>query len=192
MALTNVYTGSNGTLTLANEDTPEGADANIVISAYQVQTVGRVTGIQICVQTDLEEFHEIGRRHAVSLHPGNIHISGKIDRAYINGAMLFLLQGQGSAPTLVDEVANPYVQPTFNMTVALKDPAFPGNSATLEIGKVKFQNWSYSMPEEDFVMENVTFKAISIRVLDREASAGGGGGEPTALAPQFGDSTATA
>jgi hypothetical protein len=192
MALTNVYTGSNGTLTLANEDTPEGADANLVISAYQVRTVGRVTGIQVCVQTDLEEFHEIGRRHAVSLHPGNIHISGKVDRAYINGAMLFLLQGQGSSPTLVDEIANPYVQPTFNMTIALKDPAFPGNSVTLEIGKVKFQNWSYSMPEDEFVMENVTFKAISIRVVDQEAPAGGGGGEPVALAPQFSDSTATA
>jgi len=192
MPLTNVYTGSNGTLTLANEDTPEGQDASLVITAYQVQTVGRVTGAQICVQTDLEEFHEIGRRHAVSLHPGDIHISGKIDRAYINGAMLFLLQGRGSAPTLVDEIANPYVQPTFNMTIALKDPAFPGNSVSLEIGKVKFQSWSYSMPEEDFVMENVTFKAVSIRVVDAEAPAGGGGGEPTALVPQFGGGAATA
>lgn len=191
MPLTNVYTGSNGTLTLANEDTPEGQDASLVITAYQVQTVGRVTGAQICVQTDLEEFHEIGRRHAVSLHPGDIHISGKIDRAYINGAMLFLLQGRGSAPTLVDEIANPYVQPTFNMTIALKDPAFPGNSVSLEVGKVKFQSWSYSMPEEDFVMENVTFKAVSIRVVDAEAPAGGGG-EPTALVPQFGGGTATA
>jgi len=189
MALTNVYTGSNGTLVLANEDTPEGKDASAVIAAYQVQTVGRVMGVQLCVQTDLEEFHEIGRRHAVSLHPGDIHISGKIDRAYINGAMLFLLQGQGSKFTPVDEVANPYVQPTFNMAIALSDPASPGNTITLDIGKVKFQSWSFAMPEEDFVMENVTFKAVSIRVLDIETPAGG---QATPVEPQFGGAAAPA
>ena len=72
MAMTNIYTGANGTLTLANEDTPEGQDASAVITTYEMTTVGRVTGIEICVQTDLEAFHEIGRRHATSLHPGNI------------------------------------------------------------------------------------------------------------------------
>ncbi|MDB9527121.1 hypothetical protein PN498_14055 [Oscillatoria sp. CS-180] len=190
--LVNVYNGANGTLTLASVDTPEGQDADAVIESYDIRTVGRVTGIEVCVQTDLEEFHEIGRRHAVSLHPGNIHISGKVQRAYINGALLFLLQGRGSLPTEVDEIANPYVQPTFNMTVELSDPAFPGNRAALEIGQVKFQNWSYSLPEDTFVMENATFRAISIRVLDSQAPEGGGGGEPIALAPGFGGDTATA
>lgn len=191
MPPTNVYTGAYGTLTLATENTPEGQDARRVMDLYQLQTVGRVVGVEICVQTDLEEFHEIGRRHAVSLHPGNIHISGKVGRAYINGALLFLLQGRGSAPTSVDEVANPYVQPTFNMTVSLRDPAVPGNTVSLELQKVKFQNWSYSLPEDDFVMENAAFKAIAIRVIDRQAPEGGG--EPVAMAPegfQGGEATA--
>ena len=182
MAGTNVYTGSNGTLTLANEDTPEGADAQLVTELYQVQTVGRVTGIQVAVATDLEEFHEIGRRHPTSLHPGNIHISGAVQRAYINGALLFLLLGRGAAPTAI---AEPYVQPTFNMTVTLTDPATPGNSAGLELRGVKFRDWSYALPEEDFVMENVSFKALTIRILDRGAPAGGG--EGVAVAPAFPD-----
>src|SRR5262245_10995963 len=110
MAMTNVFTGSNGTLTLAFEDTPEGQDAQAIIDTYQVQTVGRVTGVEVCVQTDLEEFHEIGRRHPTSLHPGNIHISGKIHRAHINGALLSLLLGRGAAP---NNIAEPYVQPVF-------------------------------------------------------------------------------
>ena len=97
MAGTNVYTGSNGTLTLANEDTPEGADAKLITDLYEIQTVGRVTGIQIAVTTDLEAFHEIGRRHPTSLHPGNINISGAVQRAYINGALLCLLLGRGAA-----------------------------------------------------------------------------------------------
>jgi hypothetical protein len=182
MAGTNVYTGSNGTLTLANEDTPEGADAKLVTDTFEVQTVGRVTGIQVAVTTGLEEFHEIGRRHPTSLHPGNIHISGTAQRAYVNGALLFLLLGRGASPTARPE---PYVQPTFNMTVALTDSAVPGNSGGLELRGVKFQDWSYSLPEEDFVMESVSFRALTIRVLDRAAPAGGG--EGVALAPTFPD-----
>lgn len=173
MAMTNVYTGANGTLTLANEDTPEGQDAKAVLDTYELTTVGRVTGVEVCVQTDLEAFHEIGRRHPTSLHPGNIWISGKVDRAYINGALLDLLLGRGAAPT---QIAEPYVQPTFNMTVSLTDPAVPGTSAALELKGVKFQNWSYRMPEDDFVMENLAFQALTISVLDREAPAGGGEG----------------
>ncbi len=182
MAGTNVYTGSNGTLTLANEDTPEGADAKLITDLYEIQTVGRVTGIQIAVTTDLEAFHEIGRRHPTSLHPGNINISGAVQRAYINGALLCLLLGRGAAPTAV---AEPYVQPTFNMTVTLADPASPGTSGGLELRGVKFSDWSYAMPEEDFVMENMAFKALTVRVVDRAAPAGGG--EGAAVVPTFPD-----
>ncbi len=182
MALTNIYTGANGTLTLAIEDTPEGNDAKAVLDTYDLLTVGRVTNVELYVHTDLEEFHEIGRRHATSLHPGNIHISGKVGRAYINGALLFLLQGRGSSPS---NIAEPYVQPTFNMSVSLNDPAAPGNTVALELKGVKFQDWGFSLPEDDFVMENLTFKALTIRVLDRSAA---NGGEPTAKAPEFSES----
>lgn len=187
MAMTNVYTGANGTLTLAIEDTPEGQDAKTIIDLYETMTVGRVTGVELCVQTDLEAFHEIGRRHPTSLHPGNILVSGTVDRAYINGSLLWLLLGRGAAPTRISE---PYVQPTFNMTVSLNDPAVPGNTASLELKGVKFQNWSFAMPEDDFVMENVAFQALTISVLDREAPPDGG--EAVAKAPGSFSESATA
>jgi hypothetical protein len=187
MAMTNVYTGANGTLTLANEDTPEGRVASSIIELYETQTVGRITNVKICVQTDLQEYHEIGRRHATSLHSGNIHISGNGERAYINGALVWLLLGAGASP---NSIAEPYVQPTFNMVVRLNDPAVPGNTASLELKGVKFQNWAYSLPEDDFVLENVSFKALTISVVDREAPAGGG--EPVARAPEFSSGSATA
>jgi len=187
MALTNVYTGANGSLTLASEDTPEGQDASKVLTTYGITTVGRVTGIRIQVQTELEEFHEVGRRHAVSLHPGNIHVSGTVERAYVNGALLFLLMGRGASPSNISE---PYVQPTFNMTVALNDPAAPGNSLSLELKGVKFQNWGYALPEDDVVMEDLSFKALTIRVIDREAPEGGG--EAVATAPDFSEDSSTA
>src|SRR6266571_8061022 len=114
MAMTNVFTGANGTLTLADESSPEGTDAKAVMDSYELRTVGRVTEVQVRVQTQLEEFHEIGRRHATSLHPGDVHINGTVGRAYVNGALLFLLLGRGAGPTQVPE---PYVQPTFAMTL---------------------------------------------------------------------------
>jgi hypothetical protein len=183
MAMTNVYTGSNGTLTLADENTPEGQDAKAILDLYELRTVGRVSNVEISIQTDLRSYHEIGRRHPTSLHPGDIAISGKVGRAYINGALLWLLLGRGASP---NNIAEPYVQPTFNMTVSLNDPSVPGNTAGLELKGVKFQSWSYSLPEEDFVMENITFQALAIRVLDREAPAGGG--EAVAKAAEFPES----
>jgi len=180
MALTNVYTGSTGTLTLADQDTTEGHEAKAIQDAYELQTVGRVTGVRILVRTELTEFHEVGRRHAASLHPGNVHISGSVGRAYVNGALLFLLLGRGGSATQVPE---PYALPTFNLTVTLADPAIPGNSLTLEVGGVKFEQWDYALPEDDFVVEGLTFKALTISVVDKEAPAGGG--EPAAKTPAF-------
>jgi len=183
-AQTNVYTGSNGVLTLANEDTPEGNDAKVIIEFEEMQTVGRVTGVEVHVMTDLQEYHEVGRRHATSLHPGNIHISGRIERAHINGGLLFLLLGQGARSTAV---AEPYVQPTFTMVLTMQDPAFPANKAALEIKGVKLQSWNFTMPEEDFVMENVTFRALTVRVVGGVSS---GGGPTVAEAPAFPAATA--
>jgi hypothetical protein len=91
-----------------------------------------------------------------------------------------LLMGRGSAPTAV---AEPYVQPTLNMTLGLNDTAVPGNRISLELKGVKFESWGVNVPEDDFVMESVNFKALTIRVLDREAPSGGG--EAVAAAPSF-------
>jgi hypothetical protein len=179
MALTEVFTGAHGTLTLASEDTPEGADAKAIIDTFAVQTVGRLTDVEVRVNTTLKEFYEVGRRHPVSLSPGAIAISGKVGRAYVNGALLFLLMGRGASPSAI---AEPYVQPTFTISLQLKDPARPGNSVSLEIGGVKFQNWHYTLPEDEFVAEDLCFKALTIRVIDREGAADGGDAPPTTVA----------
>lgn len=176
MALTEVFTGKHATLTLATEDSPEGADAKAVVDTFAIQTVGRLTDVTVTVDTALKEFYEVGRRHPVSLSPGDIHIAGTVGRAYVNGALLMLLQGRGSSPTAV---AEPYVQPAFAIALVLADPARPGNSLTLEIGGVKFENWHYTLPEDDFVLEKLRFRALTIRVLDRE---GGGDATPTDVA----------
>jgi hypothetical protein len=164
MAMDNVYTGANGTLALATENTPEGQDARIAWAAYsKTPDVGRVSGVQVRVHTTLQEYYQIGQRHPVSLNSENIAISGQIDRAYMNGALLFLLLGGGAGPTAVKE---PYVQPSFTMRLTLNDPAVPANKATLELKGVKFVTWAVEVPENDFVIENVSFKALAISVVD--------------------------
>jgi hypothetical protein len=178
MANTSVFTGAHGTLTLALLTDPEGKDAESIINRYSVLTVGRVTGVQVSVQTDLEEFHEIGFRSATSLHPGNNHVSGTIERAYINGALVGLLLGRNGFLTPdVNATASGarYVQPAFNMKVSLRDPAVVGADnivvqSNLNIKGVKFQNWSYSLPENDFVVERISFKALSVEIEDIEGS----------------------
>ena len=138
--------------------------------------------VTLRVDTNLEEFHEVGRRHPVSLHPGNIHISGTVGRAYVNGALLYMLLGRGALPTQAKE---PYVQPHMNMVLRLQDPAVPGISAEIELFNVKFENWALTLPEDDFVLENVAFKALTINVADQSAPAGGG--QPSPITPQFQD-----
>lgn len=169
MPNTNVFRGSDATLTLAPTDAemPEGAAANEVIEFYQLSPVGRATGVEVSVQTELNEYHEIGKRHAAQLRPGNIHVSGSINRAYINGALLRLLLGKGAVP---EREAEPYPQPSFNLQLRVEDPATPGVGSTLTVHGVKLNNWAYQLPEDDFVMESVTFKALFVTVEDQEAT----------------------
>ena len=50
----------------------------------------------------------------------------------------------------------------------------PGTRSVLSLSGVKLENWAFSLPEDDFVMENVTFKALHVRVQDEEAATAGG------------------
>lgn len=167
MPNTNVFRGSDATLTLANEDTPEGQAAQEVVEFYNLSPVGRAVDVEVMVQTELELFHEVGKRHPAALRPGNINVSGKIGRAYINGALLRLLLGKGALP---EREAEPYPQPSFKLMLDLKDPAIPTTSSTLTVHGVKLENWAYRLPEDDFVMESVSFKGLFITVEDREGT----------------------
>jgi len=167
MPNTNVFRGSDATLTLANEDSPEGQVAQEIIEFYNLSPVGRAVNVEVNVQTELELFHEVGKRHPAALRPGNINVSGNIGRAYINGALLRLLLGKGALP---EREAEPYPQPSFNLMLDLVDPAVPGTSSTLTVHGVKLENWAYNLPEDDFVMESVSFKGLFITVEDKEGS----------------------
>ncbi len=158
----NVFRGSDATLVLAvdNNESVEGQLAKALIGDYEFSSVvGRLQNVQVKVENELRPYHELGKRFPTELRPGNINVSGFIERAHINGALLKLLLGDGAkSPPPTGAIP----QPSFNIVISLKNPALPDNSSTLTVFGVKFESWSFALPENDFVMEGVTFKALRI------------------------------
>lgn len=166
MALNNVFKGSEGTLGLAEGGNPtQNADFQAIQTAYGDFTqLGRVHDVELCVRTELEGFYEIGKRDVQSITAGNVHISGTVGRAYLNGAMLLLLLGRGGQPDGLTTIA-----PRFNMTLSLRNPNVPTNSLQVTVFGVKFETWALRVPQGEFVMENLRFQADRIGAVDTDS-----------------------
>jgi hypothetical protein len=131
--------------------------------------VGRVTNISLCATTAIKPFHELGSRAAKELRAGNITIGGSVERAYINGALLKLMLSQYAE----NEESAGFKIPTFNMKVIMDNlhpPGDEGNSILTVFGVI-FDSWQFQFPEDDFVLEKLTFKARRIAILDNTVSA---------------------
>lgn len=162
MANTKVFTGADGSITLSAAQGTEGEKAQQVLTAYELIAVGRVQNVRVEVTSDIRPFHEIGQRYATELRAGNINIRGVIGRAYINGAMLQLLLGEAAT----SRPAASFVQPTFNITLLAENAAVPGVRSTVTLHDVKIGSWVYSIPEDDFLMEEVNFQALYMSIED--------------------------
>lgn len=162
MANTNVFTGADGAITLSVPQGDEGAAAQATIDAYDMIAVGRATDVRVEVRSDVRAFNEIGQRYATELRPGNVHITGSIGRAYLNGALLRLLLGEAAD----SRPAASWVQPAFNISVLLENVATPGTRNTLTLHDVKIDSWVYQVPEDDFVLEQAGFQALYMSVAD--------------------------
>jgi hypothetical protein len=165
----NVLRGSDATLTLAVDDTStgEGGLADGLINEYEFSSiVGRLQQVQVKVENDVQPYYELGKRFATELRPGNINISGSAERAHINGALLRLLLGDGATGP---PPPGGMVQPAFNMVITMENPARPGNSSKIVLHGVKFDSWNFNLPEDEFVMESVKFRAL--RIISEETSA---------------------
>jgi hypothetical protein len=162
MANSSVYTGADGSITLSVPTGAEGEKANEVIEGGDLISVGRVTNVRVEVRSELKAYHEIGQRYATQLRPGNITITGSIGRAYINGSLLRLLLGEGAD----SKPAASWVQPAFNITLMVSNPADAAVRNSLTLHGVKLANWVYEIPEDDFLMESVSFMAINATVQD--------------------------
>jgi len=164
MANTSVFTGADGSITLSSVASggPEATLAQGIIDGNALATVGRATGISVAVTSKIQPFHEIGQRYASELRPGNVSITGTINRAYLNGAMLRLLLGEAAD----GRPAASWAQPSFNLTLLAENAAVPGVRSTITLHGVKIEQWNYNMPEDDFVMESAAFQALYLTVAD--------------------------
>jgi hypothetical protein len=163
---TNVFHGADGTLSVAVESTPAGDAAKKVSDAFALTPIGRCTGVTIRVTNEVKPFHELGQRIATDLRPGNINVYGTIDRAYINGALLRLMLGD-AADT---RPANSFIGPQFNLSIELKNAIDPDHPSTVTVMGVQISEWDYTLPEDDFVMERVSFRALWMKTEDKKAS----------------------
>jgi hypothetical protein len=166
MPNSHVFTGLDGAITLAVESGVEGDAAKAVNDTYGLTPIGRATGVSVEVTSDIRPFHEMGQRYATELRSGNVYIKGTIGRAHVNGALLRLMLGDGAAGT---RPAGSFVSPTFNLSLRMENSAFPGNASTVSVHGVKLDTWAFTMPEDEFVMEEVGFQALWIGVEDAEA-----------------------
>lgn len=165
MPNTNVFTGMDGSIMVAVDDaeSPEGQAAGGVMDAFALSPVGRATDVSVEVSSAMRPFHELGQRYATELRPGNVDVRGTMGRAHINGALLRLMLGDAAAGT---RPAGAFVSPSFNLSLMLENPARQGARSTLTVHGVKLDGWSWAMPEDDFVVERATFRALWISVQD--------------------------
>jgi hypothetical protein len=157
-----VFRAIDATLVLGVEDNlPEGSAADALISEYDLSnTVGRLHQVTVSVLSDVKPFYEIGRRYPTHLRPGVVQISGRAQRAHVNGALLRLLLGEGAVSP--PGGAN-FVQPRFNAVLSLQDPARPDQMTRLTVFGMQFDGWDYYLTlNDDFVMERVSFRALRI------------------------------
>jgi len=158
-----VYHGADGTISVAVESGPAGDKAKTVIDKYSLTPIGRARGVTVRVTNDVKPFHELGQRFATDLRPGNINVFGTIERAYINGALLRLMLGDAAD----NRPAGTFVGPSFNLSLQLINAALPDKSATVTVMGVQINEWNYNLPEDDFVMEKVSFRALWVKTEEK-------------------------
>ena len=164
MANMSVFTGADGSISLSTNSSA-GLEAQLaqgVIDGNDLVTIGRATGVSVEVASEVRAFHEIGQRYATELRPGNVTVRGTINRAYLNGALLRLLLGEAAD----GRPAHSWAQPSFNITLLAENAAVPGVRSTITLHGVKLDQWNYTMPEDDFVVESASFQAMFLTVGD--------------------------
>jgi hypothetical protein len=83
----------------------------------------------------------------------------------VNGALLKLMLGDAASA----RPAATFASPSFNLNLRLENPATPGNTSTVTVMGVKLNSWAYTLPEDDFVLEQVGFRALWVKVEDATA-----------------------
>ena len=110
---------------------------------------------------------EMGQRFATELRHGNLNVYGTIGRAHVNGALLKLMLGTAPAQS---RPQGAFPNPSFNLSIRMENPGQPGNFSSITVMGVKLSEWNLNLPEDDFILENVAFRALWVKVEDGSAA----------------------
>jgi len=131
------YKGWDVTLEMAEE----------LAGTYSV--IGKARSISVEVSSGIEPIYGVGNRDPVILKEGRREITGSLERVFFDS-------------TYFDAIgaATDY-QPSFR--IRAKIGAGPDMTLTLE--GVKFETWSPDMPQDDYLVESLDFRAKSISLV---------------------------
>jgi len=125
-----------------------------------------------CVNADMEAVG-CALRHILDNSVQAMPEGGTVTIEASHDAKRALLTVTDSGPGLPDgdgaasqRPAGNFVQPAFNITLMVDSPSTTGDKSTVTIHDVKINNWSYTLPEDDFVVEAAAFQALYITVED--------------------------
>jgi len=167
-----VFTGADGVLVFSRE---EGSAADEILDFYEIEQVGRVKNVEVYAHQDVRAFYSIGTNLPIELRTGNIRIWGKIGRAYVNGALLRLLMGRYAIEG--ENPESPLAAPRFDIIVQLKTPDVgeggPDYLSKVTISRAVLDTWTFNIPEDDFVLEEISFQAQRLLVDDKQVSEQG-------------------
>jgi hypothetical protein len=125
--------------------------------ANHLTTVGRASNIEVKIESPTQVIYERGKIYPSSTNIESIEINGSINRVHINGALLKLLLVTGDHNPISEES---YPPPIFCITIAAEE------KEVITLYNVEFQTWNPNIPEDDFVLENLSFKARSFIIGD--------------------------
>jgi hypothetical protein len=166
-----VFTGADGVLVFSRK---EGSAADEILDFYEMEQVGRVKHVEVHAHQDVRAFYSIGTNLPIELRTGSIRIWGRIGRAYMNGALLRLLLGKYAVEG--ENPQSPRAAPRFDIIVQLKTPDVQDDKldylSKMTVSRAVLDNWSFNIPEDDFVLEEVSFQAERLLVDDKQPAEG--------------------
>jgi len=110
-------------------------------------TVARATGLTIEVSQGLEPVYVIGRREPYIIKEGSRSFTGTIDKMFLDDTLFSRL----------------YLDKDTQDEIWISGVVSDGVTTRTIIARgVKFDTWSWELPQDDFVVESVDFTATGV------------------------------
>jgi len=160
-----IYKGQEGNLYLGETTTtdvtgiPSDSGLSDITSPSGNNLIGRLQSVDVAVDNGLEVYYGCGSIDPTDIKRGLRAITGRVNRAILNGAFLAAAIGQddGSSPYAITTKSDSKLS-AFKMQVHLAQAT---NYVALVLNTVKFGTWGTSVANDgSTVMENCDFMGI--------------------------------